>query len=166
MLKPLLFVSAIVLFGITAASAPGPEPQKAASASASDQKNSVKSTEKSHARAKELYGQECAICHGETGNGKTDLAKDMKLALSDWTDPKTLADKPDGDLFNVIRNGKDKMPAEPVGRAKDDEVRSLILYIRSLAKSQPAAAPETPAAPVAPVAPVAPDVPTAPPANN
>jgi hypothetical protein len=55
------------------------------------------------------------------------------------------------------------MPAEPVGRAKDDEVRNLILYIRSLAKAQPAAAPETPAAPVAPVAPIAP---VAPPASN
>jgi hypothetical protein len=87
----------------------------------------------------------------------------MGLTLSDWTDPKTLAAKPDGDLFNVIRNGKDKMPAEPVGRAKDDEVRNLILYIRSLAKAQPAAAPETPAAPVAPVAPIAP---VAPPASN
>jgi mono/diheme cytochrome c family protein len=166
MLKPLLFVSAIVLFGITAASAPGPEPQKAARASASDQKNPVKSAEKSQAHAKELYGQECALCHGETGDGKTDLAKDMGLKLSDWTDPKTLAAKTDGDLFNVIRNGKDKMPAEPVGRAKDDEVRNLILYIRSLAKAQPAVAPETPAAPVAPIAPVAPDVPTAPPASN
>jgi mono/diheme cytochrome c family protein len=163
MLKPLLFVSAIVLLGVTASSAPGPEPQKAARASASDQKNPVKSAEKSQARAKELYGQECSVCHGETGDGKTDLAKDMGLTLSDWTDPKTLAAKPDGDLFNVIRNGKDKMPAEPVGRAKDDEVRNLILYIRSLAKAQPAAAPETPAAPVAPVAPIAP---VAAPASN
>ena len=163
MLKPLLFVSAVVLFGITAASAPGPEPQKAARASASDQKNPVKPAEKSQARAKELYGQDCSVCHGETGDGKTDLAKDMGLTLGDWTDPKTLAGKPDQELFDAIRNGKGKMPPEAVGRAKDDEVRSLIHYIRSLAKLQPVAAPETPAAPVAPVAP---DVPTAPPANN
>jgi cytochrome c5 len=112
MLKPLLFVSAIVLLGITASSAPGPEPQKAARASASDQKNPVKSAEKSQARAKELYGQDCAICHGETGDGKTDLAKDMGLTLGDWTDPKTLAGKPDQELFDAIRNGKGKMPAE------------------------------------------------------
>ena len=163
MLKPLLFVSAIVLLGVTASSAPGPEPQKAARASASDQKNPVKSAEKSQARAKELYGQDCSVCHGETGDGKTDLAKDMGLTLGDWTDPKTLAGKPDQELFDAIRNGKGKMPPEAVGRAKDDEVRNLILYIRSLAKAQPAAAPETPAAPVAPVAPIAP---VAPPASN
>ncbi|MGO9775016.1 MAG: c-type cytochrome [Terracidiphilus sp.] len=156
MLKPLLFVSAVVLFGITAASAPGPEPQKAAPASASDQKNQAKSSEKSQARAKELYGQECSVCHGETGDGKTDLAKDMGLTLGDWTDPKTLAGKQEQELFDAIRNGKGKMPPEAVGRAKDDEVRNLILYIRGLAKSQPAAAPETPAAPIAPVAPAVP----------
>jgi cytochrome c5 len=155
MLKPLLFVSAIVLFGITAASAPGPEPQKAAHASASDQKNPIKSAEKAQARAKELYGQDCSVCHGETGDGKTDLAKDMGVTLGDWTDPKTLAGKQDQELFDAIRNGKGKMPAEGVDRAKDDEVRNLILYIRSLAKLQPAAAPETPAAPVAPAVPPA-----------
>jgi mono/diheme cytochrome c family protein len=169
MLKPLLFVSAVVLLGITASSAPGPEPQKAARASASDQKNPVRPTEKSQARAKELYGQECAVCHGETGDGKTDLAKGMGVTLGDWTDPKTLAGKQDQELFDAVRNGKGKMPSEDLGRAKDDEVRNLILYIRGLAKLQPAAAPETPAAPVAPiapVAPVAPDVPTVPPASN
>jgi mono/diheme cytochrome c family protein len=161
MLKPLLFVSAVVLFGVTAASAPGPEPQKAAPASASDQKNPGKSSEKSQARMKEIYGVDCAICHGETGDGKTDLAKDMGLTLGDWTDPKTLADKQDQELFDAIRNGKGKMPAEAVGRAKDDEVRNLILYIRGLAKSQPAAAPETPAVPVAPAVPAAPATPPA-----
>jgi cytochrome c5 len=171
MLKPLLFVSAVVLFGITAASAPGPEPQKAARASASDQKNPVKSAEKSQARAKELYGQDCSVCHGETGDGKTDLAKDMGLTLGDWTDPKTLAGKPDQELFDAIRNGKGKMPPEAVGRAKDDEVRSLILYIRGLAKPQPAAAPaptDTPAPASTPAPADTPAPPTAqtPPASN
>jgi len=135
MLKPLLFVSAVVLFGITAWSASGTAAQD------QSQKNQVKATEKSQARAKELYGQDCAICHGDNGDGKTDLAKDMQLKLDDWTDPKTLADKADADLFNVIRNGKDKMPPEAGGRAKDDEVRNLILYIRGMSKQQPAAAP-------------------------
>lgn len=135
MLKPLLFVSAVVLFGVTAWSASGIAAQD------QSQKNQAKSAEKSQARAKELYGQDCVICHGETGNGKTDLAKDMQLKLDDWTDPATLGARSDADLFKVIRNGKDKMPPEAEGRAKDDEVRNLILYIRGLSKQQPAAAP-------------------------
>src|ERR1035437_1479626 len=141
MLKQLLFVSAVILFGITASSAPGPTPQNAAPAPGTGQKNPVKPTEKSRARARDIYGIDCAICHGNTGNGKTDLAKDMELTLGDWTDAKTLAATSDDDLFKVIRNGKGKMPPEEVSRAKDDEVWNLILYIRSLSKGQPVAAP-------------------------
>jgi hypothetical protein len=51
------------------------------------------------------------------------------------------------------------MPPEPDGRAKDEEVKGLILYIRNMAKQQPAGAPA--AAPAA-----APAEPTAPPASN
>jgi mono/diheme cytochrome c family protein len=143
MLKPLLLVSAVVLFGITTtSSASGPTPQEATTATASAQKNPVKATPQSQARAKEIYAVDCAICHGDNGSGKTDLAKDMQLKIGDWTDPKTLADKSDGDLFNTIRNGKDKMPAEAAGRAKDHEVWNLVLYIRGMAgKQQPTAAP-------------------------
>jgi mono/diheme cytochrome c family protein len=150
MLKPLLSISAVVLFGTCVLYAPVLNPQE--TAPASGQKNPVKPTEHSQARAKEIYKIDCAICHGDNGDGKTDLAKDMELKLGDWTDPKTLADKPDSALFNVIRNGKDKMPSEASGRAKDEEVWHLILYIRSMAKQQPAATPE--AAPAATPAPV------------
>jgi len=83
------------------------------------------------------------LCHGDSGDGKTDLAKDMQLTMVDWTNPKTLADRQDQELFKIIRDGKDKMPAEDAGRAKDDEVRNLVVYIRSLGKAQPAA-PATP----------------------
>jgi mono/diheme cytochrome c family protein len=132
-----------VLFGITALSAPGPIAQD----SGSGQKNPVKPTEKSQARAKEIYATDCTVCHGSNGDGKTDLAKDMQLTMMDWTDPKTLASVPDKELFNTIRNGKGKMPAEETGRAKDDEVWNLIIYIRALPKQQPVAPPSaTPSA--------------------
>jgi len=62
--------------------------------------------------------------------------------LGDWTDPKTLANKTDQELFNAIRNGKDKMPAEGEGRAKDDDVRNLIIYIRNMSKGTAAEAPK------------------------
>jgi hypothetical protein len=62
------------------------------------------------------------------------------LKLNDWTDPKSLAAKSDKELFAMIRSGKDKMPAEAEGRAKDDEVWALIHYLRSMAKEQPAPA--------------------------
>jgi hypothetical protein len=79
------------------------------------------------------------LCHGDKGNGKTDLAKDMGLTIPDFTDPKTLAGQTDGALFDLIRNGKDKMPPEVAGRANDAMVWNLIIYIRNMSKSQPPA---------------------------
>jgi mono/diheme cytochrome c family protein len=102
--------------------------------------NPVKPSQESQAKAKKTYGYDCAMCHGATGDGKTDLAKDMKLTLNDWTDPKSLGTLTDGQLFQTIRNGKDKMPAEDASRAKDDDVWNLVIYVRNLAKKGAAAA--------------------------
>jgi hypothetical protein len=69
--------------------------------------------------------------------------------MPNWTDPASLAGKSDKDLFGIIRNGKDKMPAEDSGRAKTDDVWNLIHYIRAMGKGQ-AAEPPKPAEPPPP----------------
>ncbi len=108
-------------------------------------KNPVKPTAESQAKAKSLYQVDCALCHGENGDGKTDVASSMNLTIGDWTDPKTLAGQEDWQLFNIIRKGAGaNMPAEEAGRASDTEVWNLVIYIRSFSKSQPPA-PATPA---------------------
>jgi mono/diheme cytochrome c family protein len=107
---------------------------------------------------------DCALCHGDNGDGKTDLAKDMQLTMSDWTDPKSLADKKDDDLFKVIRNGKDKMPPEDPARAKDDEVWGMVNYIRTFSKNAPATPAAAPAAPAP--APASPNGATPSPSNR
>jgi len=50
-------------------------PQDATPAHASGQKNSARAADKAQARAKEIYSVDCAICHGETGDGKTNLPR-------------------------------------------------------------------------------------------
>lgn len=106
-----------------------------------DMKNPVvKPTADSQAKAKQLYSIDCSMCHGDNGNGKTDLATGMGVTLPDLTDAKTLADVQDGTIFNLIRNGKDKMPDESKGRAPDTEVWNLVIYVRSLSKPLTAAA--------------------------
>ncbi len=100
---------------------------------------SAKANAEAMTRAKKIYEVDCALCHGSKGDGKTDLAKDMSLTLSDFTDPKTLSTKSDQQIFDLIRKGKDKMPGEEEGRAKNDDVKSLIIYIRNMSKDQPAA---------------------------
>ena len=145
MLKPFLFLSAVVLFVIT----PAPTPTLASGISpqAAPSTNPVKPTAASLEKTKKLYAQDCAVCHGDNGNGKTDLATSMNVTLADWTDPKTLAAMSDQQLFDIIRKGKgDKMPAEDEGRAKNDEIWGLVNYIRDFSKNQPAApAPAAPA---------------------
>jgi mono/diheme cytochrome c family protein len=103
-------------------------------------KNTVRPTAESQAKAKSLYQIDCAMCHGDNGNGKTDLATSMQLTLADWTDPKSLAGHQDGELFLIIRNGKDKMPPEESGRASDEAVWNLVIYIRGFSKGRQSAA--------------------------
>lgn len=125
-----------------------PAPAAAPAQAGNFPRNPVKPTPESQARAKSLYNMDCAVCHGDKGNGKSDLAQSMNLTLADWTDPKSLENHPDGELFGIIRNGKgEHMPPEGEGRAKDDAVWNLIIYIRNFSKGQAEAAPA--AAPVA-----------------
>ncbi len=119
-------------------------PQTVTPAPAAAPKNPVKPTPESQAKAKSLYQIDCAMCHGDNGNGKTDLATSMGLTLDDWTNPATLGNKQDWEIFNAIRAGKDKMPPETDGRASDTMVWNLVIYIRSFSKGQ-SPAPAAPA---------------------
>jgi len=87
-------------------------------------------------RTREIYRRDCLVCHGASGDGKTEILRDRDLRLPDWTDPKSLEGLADQQLFNVIRFGKGKMPAERVGRANDEEVVGLIRYIRTIARDE------------------------------
>jgi mono/diheme cytochrome c family protein len=109
-------------------------PETVAPPPAAPVKNPVTPTAESQAKAKSLYRIDCALCHGDNGNGKTDLATSMELTLDNWTDPNALAGKQDWELFNVIRVGKGKMPPESKGRASDNDVWNLVIYIRSFSK--------------------------------
>ena len=59
--------------------APAPIPAEAAA-----KQNPVKVTPEGLAEAKKLYGYHCSMCHGKDGDGKGDLAEQMKLNLKDW----------------------------------------------------------------------------------
>ena len=104
----------------------------------------VKPTTESLAHAKKVYGYECALCHGPTGNGKGDVATQMNLTLKDWTDPASLKDMTDGELYYIILKGRRKHdrrkgPGEPRG---DVEHGSALIraYGRSLLAPRASAA--------------------------
>ena len=131
MLKPLFIVGALLLPAFSQEPAAPPAPSAAAAASTTP--NPVKPTAESQAKAKKMYGYDCSMCHGDNGNGKGDLVADMKLTLKDYTDPGALKDLSDGDIFNIIKNGKGQMTGEG-DRAKTDDIWNLVIYVRSFAK--------------------------------
>jgi len=109
--------------------------------------NPVKPTESSLADGKKLYGYQCAMCHGEKGDGKSEMAVSMKMTLKDYTNHDALKDFTDGTLHYILEKGKGKMPGQE-GRMRAEQKWNLVNYIRSLAK-KPGEVPK-PAAPAKP----------------
>jgi len=158
MLKPFLMVSLLFLFGAPAfqqqtpatpaapaatpapdATPQGPAPNRAAiPAEYLNMTNPVKPTPASQARAQQIYSWDCAMCHGDNGNGKGEVAADQKLTVPDFRDPNSLKQLTDGQMFYIIHIGEGKMPGEGP-RAKTDEVWNLVIYLRKMATSTTAA---------------------------
>ncbi len=139
MWKQLTLGSALVLLApvalVSQAGAPAQEPTGSEwkiPPEAAKQVNPVKPTPASQAKAKKVFGYDCAMCHGANGDGKGDLAGDMKLSLKDWRDPAALKDMTDGELNYIITKGKGKMPAGSE-QMKPDEIWNMVSYVRSFA---------------------------------
>ena len=134
---PALFLVALALSAQPAStSTPQVTPTYAAiPVEATKQPNPVKATPESIARARKWWTLDCAMCHGKDGDGKGETAKDMKLAIADFTDPATLKDRTDGEIFYIIKNGHKDMPPEGQ-RVKTEQNWDLVNYVRSLAKKK------------------------------
>jgi len=104
---------------------------------AAKQQNPVKPSSESTARAKKWWALDCEMCHNKNGDGKGETAKEMKLTIIDFTNPDTLKDRTDGEIFYIIKNGHDDMPAEGP-RVKTDEAWDLVNYVRAFAKKKDA----------------------------
>jgi len=96
-------------------------------------KNPVSSTSEGLAEARRFYKYQCAMCHGENGDGKGDLADTMKLKMNDWRDASSLAGRTDGELFYVLTNGRGAMLSQG-DRIKEDMRWNLINLTRSFSK--------------------------------
>ncbi len=95
--------------------------------------NPVKATAESVDAGKRLFVTQCAMCHGRDGDGKGDLAVELKWEVKDWRNPEALKDKTDGELFYILTQGKGHMPGQEK-RMTDTQKWNLINFIRSLAR--------------------------------
>lgn len=75
-----------------------------------------------------LYKGKCQVCHGADGKGDTAMGK--KLEIKDFHAPE-VAKLSDGDLFDITKKGKNKMPAYD-GKLTDTQIKDLVKYIRTL----------------------------------
>lgn len=140
-----LFVASVLLLSGTLFPRPNFTQEKAASAEPKmtdedvAKKNPIATTPEGLAEARKFFGYNCAMCHGKAGDGKGDLAADMKLELRDWRDPASLEKLTDGELFWIISNGKGKMPGN--GDRDPEKMRwKYVNLVRSFAKKDAATA--------------------------
>jgi mono/diheme cytochrome c family protein len=99
-------------------------------------KNPIRFSQASVDRGKKVFITQCALCHGEKGDGKGDLAKEMSLNLPDFTKPDALAKRTDGELFTIVGTGKDPMPSQK-GRMPEQQIWNLVNYLRALGGKVP-----------------------------
>ena len=97
-------------------------------------KNPVTPTLEGLAEARKLFGYHCAMCHGKEGDGKGDLATEMKLELHDWRDPSSIEKITDGELFFIISNGKGKMLGGEGDRTPEKMRWNLVNLVRAFGK--------------------------------
>jgi mono/diheme cytochrome c family protein len=120
------------------AGAAAPAAQHPTTISAEDKarKNPIKFAQVSVDRGKKIYVTQCSLCHGEKGDGKSELAADMKLQMPDFTKPDTLKNRTDGELFTIISSGQDPMPSQS-GRLTEAHRWNLVNYLRALGGNVP-----------------------------
>ncbi len=80
-------------------------------------------------KAAALYKQKCATCHAADGTGS---AAGKKMGVKNFKDP-SVVKQSDEDLIKITREGKGKMPKYE-GKLRDEQIRNLVKYIRTLQK--------------------------------
>ncbi len=90
-------------------------------------------------KGKGSYEQLCTSCHGPGGKGDGAAAAALDPKPRDLTDKAYMSKVSDAQLFEVVKNGgaaAGKSPLMPAwgGALGDDQIRDLIVYVKSLAK--------------------------------
>ncbi len=88
------------------------------------------------AAGKAVYQENCANCHGDSGNGKGSDSWKYLAKPADFTDASAMNKMTDGELFWKITAGRRPMPSFEK-KLSEDERWMLVDYIRTF--SQPSA---------------------------
>lgn len=89
---------------------------------------------------KEIYDHLCDGCHGNAGKGDGPAGARLPVKPANLTDGKRMKTLSDQYLFDIIKNGGRSVGKSPIMRPfgsklNDEDIRDVIAYIRTLAKS-------------------------------
>jgi mono/diheme cytochrome c family protein len=79
----------------------------------------------------DTYKSKCLMCHGVDGLAATSVGKAMKV--TSFKDPAVLKTS-DAQMFAIIKNGKGANMKPFAGKLTDDQIKSVVAYIRTLQK--------------------------------
>lgn len=84
-------------------------------------------------KGQQVFNMTCALCHGQTGNGKgvTRLYGMQPANLHD----DRIADQPDGEIYNTLTNGKQSMKGY-AHMIRPNDRWAVVAYVRALQRSQ------------------------------
>lgn len=102
-------------------------------------KNPVPATEESVTAGRATYVAQCAVCHGERGDGHGQGVGDYGKPPADLTRPSYTYGTSDGDVFDVIQNGVQPRLAMPAwdGIVSESDIWNLVNYLRTLRSAPP-----------------------------
>jgi mono/diheme cytochrome c family protein len=93
----------------------------------------------------ELYAIYCAICHGDSGNGKGVVAQERYgyPTIASLLQARII-EQPDGEMYNTIANGKNTMG--PYGsKIRVEDRWKVVMYVRALQRAATASVEDVPA---------------------
>jgi mono/diheme cytochrome c family protein len=96
-------------------------------------KNPVASNAESIAAGKTLWGTNCKSCHGPKGLGDGPKAEQLKTEPGNFSLAAVQAE-PDGSWFYKISTGRDDMPSFKKKIPDEEDIWSLVDYMRTLKK--------------------------------
>jgi mono/diheme cytochrome c family protein len=105
-------------------------------ASAKTLQNPLPASPENLSRGRATYEGECAVCHCSDGSGDTQIGRGLYPKAPNLRHEVRLSD---GELFYIIRNGI-RFTGMPGWSDPDDQIWRMVLYLRALPHTVPAAA--------------------------
>jgi mono/diheme cytochrome c family protein len=128
---------ALMFFGAIAfkvSAAPQNDPDWKIPEEAKKVKNPEKPTPETLKEAKTLFENNCAPCHGDTGEGDGPVSDELLVKPANLTDAKSMNPQTDGELFYRITTGFSGMPSW--SKFSDTQRWRLVNFIRTLANDK------------------------------